>query len=211
LEESTDWVTLADQGRACTTWTRVLPHRDNKAEEHNVVVTEPHGLVIASANHLVDEFVDRLCADRLVGVYAEVHEDDGLALMRQFVRFVVSFSGACSGDCWLQWNAATQYNQASGNRLAGRLFQTIHRAMLNMMILTSQLVELEHTLQFHKPILDAIEQRNSVLASSLMTEHLNDARNLLRQAARREAIAITAIISPSVGHLSRPPETMRIG
>jgi GntR family transcriptional regulator, transcriptional repressor for pyruvate dehydrogenase complex len=49
-----------------------------------------------------------------------------------------------------------------------------------MMIVTSPLVELERTLQFHKPILDAIEQRNSVLASSLMTEHLNEARNLLR-------------------------------
>ena len=35
--------------------------------------------------------------------------------------------------------------QASGNRLAGRLFQTIHRAMLNMIMVTSQLVELEHT------------------------------------------------------------------
>ena len=61
--------------------------------------------------------------------------------------------------------------QASGNRLAGRLFQTIHRAMLNMMMVTSQLVELEHTLQFHQPILVAIEQRNPELASRLMTDH----------------------------------------
>jgi GntR family transcriptional repressor for pyruvate dehydrogenase complex len=70
--------------------------------------------------------------------------------------------------------------QASDNRLAGRLFQNIHRAMLNLMIVTSQLVELEHTLQFHKPILVAIEQRNPVLASRLMAEHLTDARNLLQ-------------------------------
>jgi GntR family transcriptional repressor for pyruvate dehydrogenase complex len=69
--------------------------------------------------------------------------------------------------------------QASGNRLAGRLFQTIHRAMLNMMMMTSQLVELEHTLEFHKPILVAIEKRNPELASRLMTDHLTDARNLL--------------------------------
>ena len=69
--------------------------------------------------------------------------------------------------------------QASGNRLAGRLFQTIHRAMLNMMMMTSQLVDLEHTLEFHKPILIAIEKRNPELASRLMTDHLTDARNLL--------------------------------
>jgi GntR family transcriptional repressor for pyruvate dehydrogenase complex len=69
--------------------------------------------------------------------------------------------------------------QASGNRLAGRLFHTIHRAMLNMMMMTSQLVDLEHTLEFHKPILVAIEKRNPELAFRLMTDHLTDARNLL--------------------------------
>jgi GntR family transcriptional repressor for pyruvate dehydrogenase complex len=76
--------------------------------------------------------------------------------------------------------------QASGNLLAGRLFQTIHRAMLNMMIVTSQLVDLEHTLQFHQPILVAIEQRNPALASRLMTDHLTDARDLLLQTRLQE-------------------------
>ena len=76
--------------------------------------------------------------------------------------------------------------QASGNRLAGRLFQTIHRAMLNMMMVTSQLVELEHTLQFHQPILAAIEQRDPALASRLMTDHLTDARDLLLHTRQQE-------------------------
>ena len=76
--------------------------------------------------------------------------------------------------------------QASGNRLAGRLFQTIHRAMLNMIMVTSQLVDLEHTLQFHQPILHAIEQRNPELASRLMADHLTDARDLLLQTRQQE-------------------------
>jgi GntR family transcriptional repressor for pyruvate dehydrogenase complex len=76
--------------------------------------------------------------------------------------------------------------QASGNRLAGRLFHTIHRAMLNMMMVTSQLVDLEHTLQFHQPILVAIEQRDPVLASRLMTDHLTDARDLLLRTRQQE-------------------------
>ncbi|NYF79005.1 FadR/GntR family transcriptional regulator [Granulicella arctica] len=71
--------------------------------------------------------------------------------------------------------------QASGNRLTGRLFHIIHRAMLNMIMLTSQLVELEHTLDFHKPIFAAIEQRNPTLAFRLMTDHLVDANNLVLQ------------------------------
>jgi GntR family transcriptional repressor for pyruvate dehydrogenase complex len=76
--------------------------------------------------------------------------------------------------------------QASGNRLTGRLFHTIHRAMLNMMIVTSQLVDLEHTVAFHKPILAAIEKRDSALAAQLMTAHLADATNLLASSREHE-------------------------
>jgi|SRR5665213_1316974 len=76
--------------------------------------------------------------------------------------------------------------QASGNRLAGRLFHTIHRAMLNMIMVTSQLVDLEHTLHFHQPILNAIEQRNPELAARLMTDHLNDAQDLLLHSRDQE-------------------------
>jgi GntR family transcriptional repressor for pyruvate dehydrogenase complex len=68
--------------------------------------------------------------------------------------------------------------QASGNRLSSRVFHMIHRAMLNMMMVTSQMVDLKHTLQFHIPILDAIEQRDAQRAFSLMTDHLIDAQNL---------------------------------
>jgi Transcriptional regulators len=68
---------------------------------------------------------------------------------------------------------------ASKNRPASSLFQTIHRAMAKMIMVTSQLVELEHTLSFHKPIMQAIEERNGDLAASLMTDHLRDATALL--------------------------------
>ena len=76
--------------------------------------------------------------------------------------------------------------QASGNRLAERLFHTIHRAMLNMIMVTSQLVDLEHTLQFHRPIMVAIEKRDPELASRLMSDHLVDAREVLLHNARED-------------------------
>jgi len=76
--------------------------------------------------------------------------------------------------------------QASRNRLAGRLFHTIHRAMLNMIMVTSQLVDLEHTLQFHRPIMLAIERRDPERASRLMIDHLTDARDLLLQDSQEE-------------------------
>jgi GntR family transcriptional repressor for pyruvate dehydrogenase complex len=55
-----------------------------------------------------------------------------------------------------------------------------------MMMVTSQMVDLEHTVAFHKPILAAIEQRNAALASKLMTAHLKDAANLLMQTQEQE-------------------------
>jgi GntR family transcriptional repressor for pyruvate dehydrogenase complex len=76
--------------------------------------------------------------------------------------------------------------QASGNRLTARLFHTIHRALLNMIMVTSQLVDLEHTLAFHKPILKAIEDRDAKLASRLMTAHLIDASDLLTLGGEQE-------------------------
>jgi GntR family transcriptional repressor for pyruvate dehydrogenase complex len=80
--------------------------------------------------------------------------------------------------------------QASGNRLTSRLFHTIHRAMLNMIMVTSQLVDLEHTVAFHKPILLAIEQRDAELASKLMAAHLVDANNLLAQSREQDRARI---------------------
>lgn len=69
--------------------------------------------------------------------------------------------------------------QASKNRTASSLFQTIHRAMAKMILVTSQLVELEHTLSFHKPIMRAIEQRKGDEAAALMRDHILDATALL--------------------------------
>jgi GntR family transcriptional repressor for pyruvate dehydrogenase complex len=68
--------------------------------------------------------------------------------------------------------------EASGSRLAVRLFHTIHRAMLDMIALTSQMVDLEHTIAFHKPILRAIERRDPEAAARLMSSHIRDATDL---------------------------------
>lgn len=79
--------------------------------------------------------------------------------------------------------------QASKNRTASSLFQTIHRAMAKMILVTSQLVELEHTLSFHKPIMRAIEQRRGDEAAELMQAHIQDATALLmnERAKQQEA------------------------
>lgn len=75
---------------------------------------------------------------------------------------------------------------ASKNRAASSVYQTIHRAMAKMILVTSRLVELEHTLSFHKPIMLAIEKRDGPRAARLMTEHLQDATDLLTREQLRQ-------------------------
>lgn len=75
---------------------------------------------------------------------------------------------------------------ASKNRAASSVYQTIHRAMAKMILVTSQMVELEHTLSFHKPIMLAIEKRDGEQAARLMTEHLQDATDLLTRGQARQ-------------------------
>lgn len=85
--------------------------------------------------------------------------------------------------------------QASKNGPSARVFHSIHRAMAKMILVTSQLVDLEHTLAFHKPIMLAIERRDGARAAKLMADHLADAAALLlrEQAHQHDQLLHTRI------------------
>jgi GntR family transcriptional repressor for pyruvate dehydrogenase complex len=76
--------------------------------------------------------------------------------------------------------------RATGNALGSRLFQTIHTAMFRMIASTAQAVDVDHTVRFHRPILQAIEQRNPTGAALCMTKHLEDARDLLLRSEKEQ-------------------------
>jgi GntR family transcriptional repressor for pyruvate dehydrogenase complex len=78
-------------------------------------------------------------------------------------------------------------HQSADNRLFSRLFQVIHRSMMNMMMLTSQMVDRDHTLAFHQAIYEAIERRDASEAARRMRDHLVDARALLVRANQAHA------------------------
>jgi DNA-binding FadR family transcriptional regulator len=71
--------------------------------------------------------------------------------------------------------------EAARNPICSRMFSLIHRAMANSIGLTSQVVDWEHTLGFHRPIYTAIEKRRPVDARLAMIAHLR------RPVDRREA------------------------
>lgn len=117
---------------------------------------------------------------------AERANSDDIALLRESITDLENSAGDRVKIVAADLRFHRAIFQASGNHLTGRLFHVIHRALLNMITVTSQLVELEHTVAFHKPIFAAIEQRNAALASQLMTEHIADAADLLMHIQEQE-------------------------
>lgn len=80
-----------------------------------------------------------------------------------------------------------------------------------MITMTAQLGDLKHTLGFHKPIFDAIQKRNPELAAQLITDHLQDDRDLLlriqRDIASRRLRDHLIVNQPKGGEIkSRPPD-----
>ncbi len=73
--------------------------------------------------------------------------------------------------------------RASGNRVFQLMFGAIQRLLLTGIARTSPLVDFAHTLHFHTRIFAAIDRRQPEEARRSMTEHLEDARNVLLSAA----------------------------
>jgi GntR family transcriptional repressor for pyruvate dehydrogenase complex len=94
--------------------------------------------------------------------------------------------------------------RASDNRLCERLFSLIHSSMMTSISLTSQLVDWDHTLSFHRPIYTAIDRRDPKEARRRMTEHLNDAKDLLeRLKSQSQRVRLPENITPIIRKSSR--------
>jgi GntR family transcriptional repressor for pyruvate dehydrogenase complex len=117
---------------------------------------------------------------------AELATPDHLAILRQTIAEIE----AAGDDQFRIIEADLLFHrtilQSSGNRLFGRLFQVIHRSLLNMMMTTAQLVDRDHTLAFHQAIYDAIRRGQPAEAERHMRDHLVDARTLLMQARAKD-------------------------
>jgi GntR family transcriptional regulator, transcriptional repressor for pyruvate dehydrogenase complex len=126
---------------------------------------------LTELRQLIEPGLARLAAQRATA--------EDVALLRQSIRDFENSGGdtlkIVSSD--LLFHRAIF--QASKNGPSARVFHSIHRAMAKMILVTSQLVDLQHTLAFHKPIMLAIERRDGERAARLMAEHLVDATALL--------------------------------
>lgn len=126
---------------------------------------------LTELRQLIEPGLARLAAERATS--------EDIALLRQSVR---DFEASGTDHLKLVSSDLLFHRaifQASKNGPAASVFHCIHRAMAKMILVTSHLVNLEHTLAFHKPIMQAIERRDGERAAKLMAEHLADATALL--------------------------------
>jgi len=65
------------------------------------------------------------------------------------------------------------------NRVCTVMFSIVHQYLLSLMEITSQMVELDHTVRLHTRIYSAIRKRDSAEARARMAAHLTDAKGLL--------------------------------
>ena len=85
---------------------------------------------------------------------------------------------------------------AAKNRVCGLMFAVVHQSLKNLITLTSQVVDAEHTLVLHRRILNAIRKRDPDEARRRMREHLVDARELIAKATgRRDQVSIQSRIT----------------
>lgn len=84
---------------------------------------------------------------------------------------------------------------ASGNRLCLRMFSAIHLAMLETMRLTSVHTDWKETLNYHRPVYDAIFRRDAADARHQMSEHLKHAKRIFNgiPAEARQEPSISSI------------------
>jgi GntR family transcriptional regulator, transcriptional repressor for pyruvate dehydrogenase complex len=76
--------------------------------------------------------------------------------------------------------------QMADNRVCSIMFSMIHQSLHKLMDVTSQMVDLNHTLKLHDRIYAAIRKGNQEEARSRMFAHLADAKGLLIRASETQ-------------------------
>jgi GntR family transcriptional repressor for pyruvate dehydrogenase complex len=76
--------------------------------------------------------------------------------------------------------------QMADNRVCSIMFSMIHQSLHKLMDITSQMVDLNHTLKLHNRIYAAIRKGNPAEARARMSAHLTDAKGLLTHASEAQ-------------------------
>ncbi len=170
------------------------------AAEPDAILREPFELLLLiDRNTLEDLLETRMIVEpELAARAAERATTADLDVLRQTleVRPDVSQQEIIEAD--LRFHRAIF--EAARNRICSRVFSLIHRSMSQSIDLTSHLVDWSHTLEFHRPIYEAIEKRNPSKARQAMLAHLTDARSLIQRVdSCSQRLELSGAIRPIAG------------
>jgi GntR family transcriptional regulator, transcriptional repressor for pyruvate dehydrogenase complex len=112
---------------------------------------------------------------------AEDHE----ALRRSIQRMESADNPEEFVACDLEFHQAVY--RTAGNRVCAMLFTVVHQSLEELVRFTSELVEPEHTIRFHRRILAAVRRGKPEAAREQMREHLEDVITLLSRGADAQA------------------------
>jgi GntR family transcriptional repressor for pyruvate dehydrogenase complex len=112
--------------------------------------------------------------------------------------------------------------QMADNRVCSLMFSIVHELLHNLMEITSQMVDLDHTVKLHRRIYVAIRKGDPEEARMRMVEHLSDAKGLLlrsheaHQQSKMEdrllnLAAAGAVAQPSGASISNSQRTRKTG
>ena len=79
--------------------------------------------------------------------------------------------------------------QMADNRVCSIMFSMVHQSLHKLIDITSQMVELDHTLKLHNRIYAAIRKGDAEEARARMFAHLTDAKGLLTRASAAQGDA----------------------
>jgi GntR family transcriptional repressor for pyruvate dehydrogenase complex len=100
--------------------------------------------------------------------------------------------------------------QMADNRVCNIMFSMIHQSLHQLMDITSQMVDLDHTLKLHNRIYAAIRRGDPDEARSRMFAHLTDAKGLLARASESRLLGqLESRFSNLSGHHAPPARRKR--
>lgn len=139
-----------------------------------------HFLILLDGISLIELFEARLMLEPELAARAahSASADDLEAMRRTFAAFK---DNPVDADI----NFHTAVCRATRNRICIRMFEAIHQAFAQGMLLTSRLAP-QRALDFHRSIYTAIHLRHAEDARKMMAEHLMHAKGLLLQASLQE-------------------------
>jgi GntR family transcriptional repressor for pyruvate dehydrogenase complex len=79
--------------------------------------------------------------------------------------------------------------QMAANRVCSIMFSIVHQSLHKLMEVTSQMVDLEHTVKLHQRIYNAIRKGDANEARERMFAHLTDAKELLIRSSEAQSQA----------------------